>query len=118
MKTLFKLVIAVVLLNAVARGAWATWNYYQLRDAAQQLLTFSSRARSSDLHNEILVKAQELNLPLKPEDLNVHRDGVRTVAEASYTQRVQFFPYYSYPITFSFLVDALSLGAGPKDDEP
>jgi len=116
MKTLFKLVIALLLLNAVARGAWATWNYYQLRDATQELLTFSPRATSDELHNEILVKAQELNLPLKPEDVDVRRNGMRTVAEASYTQAVEFFPSYSYPIKFSFLVDALSLsGVSPKN---
>jgi len=116
MKTFFKLVIALLLLNAVARGAWATWNYYQLRDATQELLTFSPKATSDELHNAILIKAQQLNLPLKPEDVDVRRDGLRTVAEASYTQAVEFVPSYFYPIKFSFLVDALSLsGVSPKN---
>jgi len=120
MKTLFKLVVAVVLLNAVARGAWATWNYYQLRDTAQQLVTFGSRNTSRELQKEILSRASQLQVPLKPEDVKVHRDGARTIAEASYTLPVEFFPNYPYPVTFSFLVDAFSLGGPPppKDDEP
>ena len=117
MKTLFKLVIALLLLNAVGRGAWATWNYYQLRDSAQQLVMFSQKATSTELSGEIVAKAKELNVPLRPEDVKVHRDGVRTVAQASYTQAIEFFPNYPYPIKFSFLVDAVSLGGMPPKDD-
>ena len=56
-----------------------------------------------------MAKATELNLPFRPDDVKVHRDGVRTVAQASYTQTVEFFPNYPCPVKFTFLVDAMSL---------
>ncbi|HLG56763.1 MAG TPA: hypothetical protein VI485_15605 [Vicinamibacterales bacterium] len=119
MKTLFKLVIALLLLNAVARGAWATWNYYQLRDTAQQLVMFGQKATSNQLRDEILAKAKELNVPVMVGDVNVQRDGMRTVARGAYTQPVEFFPNYAYPIKFTFLVDAVSLGGlPPPADQP
>jgi hypothetical protein len=117
MKTLFKLVIALLLANAVARGAWVTWNYYQLRDTALQMITFGQKATSKELRNQILGRAAELNVPLRLEDLDVHREGARTFAEASYTQPVEFFPNYPYPITFSFHVDAVSIGGAPPPDD-
>jgi|RhiMetdeSRZDD1v2_1073273.scaffolds.fasta_scaffold68716_3 hypothetical protein len=109
MKTLLKLVVTLLVLNATARGAWAAYNYYQLKDAAQQLVTFSQKATSEQLQQEIVAKAEELNLPLKAEDVSVRRDGVRMVAEGSYVQDIEFFPNFPYPITFSFVVDALTL---------
>jgi hypothetical protein len=119
MKTLFKLVIALLLLNAVARGAWATWNYYQLRDTAQQLVLFGQKATSTQLREEIVAKAKELNVPVGASEVTVQRDGVRTVARVAYTQPVEFLPNYAYPIKFTFLVDAVSLGGTPPpEDQP
>jgi hypothetical protein len=71
------------------------------------------------LRDEILAKAKELSLPIQPDDVRVRRDGVRTTAQAAYTQPVEFFPKFQYPIKFSFLVDAVSLGGlPPADDQP
>ena len=44
------------------------------------------------------------------DDIKISRDGTRTIAEGSYVQPVQFFPNYAYPVKFTFLVDAVSLG--------
>ena len=117
MKTVLKLVIAVAILNAVVRGADAAWNYYQLKDAAQQTLLFSSPSTAAQIHAEILSAAVRLNVPLKAEDLLVRRQNGRTTASGSYKQSVEFFPNYLYPLSFSFVVDAVSLGGAPGDDE-
>jgi hypothetical protein len=71
------------------------------------------------LRDEILAKAKELNVPVAASDVSVQRDGVRTVARAAYTQPVEFLPNYAYPIKFTFLVDAVSLGGlPPPEDQP
>jgi hypothetical protein len=113
MKTLFKVVIAVLVLNASARGAWSMWTYYQFKDAAQQIVLFGHRSTPQELHDGILAKAEELQLPVNPEEISVYRDGVRTIAEGTYTQSVEFFPNYTYPVTFNFRVDAVSLDIAP-----
>jgi hypothetical protein len=115
MKTVFKVLVAALVLNASVRGAWAMWQYSQLKDAAQQIVMFGQRASTDELQAGIVSKATELKVPLRADDVNVRREGVRTVAEASYTQPVQFFPNYPYPVKFSFSVDAVALDlGGPK----
>jgi hypothetical protein len=117
MKTVLKLVVAVALLNAVVRGADAAWNYYQLKDAAQRSLLFGGQATSEQIHGQIMSAAADLRLPLKPEDLTVRTRTGRRTAVASYTQPVEFFPNYQYPVAFSFSLDANTVGA-PDDEFP
>jgi hypothetical protein len=114
MKSVIKLIIAAALINAVARGAWAQWNYYQLKDGAQQLLTFDVDATPEQLESAILDKAMELDLPVDADDVTVKRDGLRSSATVSYTQPIEFFPKFVYPMKFSFAVDTLAIRAGTK----
>jgi hypothetical protein len=109
MKTLFKLVVAVLVLNASVRGALAMWQYYEFKDAAHQVVLFGQRADPEEIQANILAKASEMSVPVRPDDVKVSRDGQRTVAEGSYTTPVEFFPNYPWPVTFTFIVDALSL---------
>jgi type III secretion system FlhB-like substrate exporter len=82
-KTVIKLLITVAILNAVFRAGVAALDYYQLRDEAQQLIVFGGGIPTGDLHNRILQKAAELEVPLQSKGLVVRRDGVRTIVEAS-----------------------------------
>ena len=109
MKTLIKLIVAGIVLNACARGAQAAWDYYQLKDAAQQTLVFGAGTSIDQLREEIMRRATALQIPLAPENLEVTRNGPRTAATASYTQSVELFPRYRYPFTFKFEVDALAV---------
>jgi hypothetical protein len=115
MKTIIKILIAIAILNASARVGMAAAGYYQLKDASQELLTFGASASPGDIQNHILQKAQGFNVPLEAEDVQVTRDGLRTTAKASYTQGVEVFPNYIYPIDFKFSVEALSM-AGLNGD--
>jgi hypothetical protein len=110
MKTLFKLVIAILVLNAAVRGALAMYQYYQFKDAAQQAVLFGQRADPEEIQANIVAKATELSVPVRVDDIKVSRDGQRTVAEGHYVQPVQFFPNYPWPVRFTFLVDAVNLG--------
>ena len=109
MKTLFKLVIAILVLNASVRGL-AMWQYHQFKDAAQQVVLFGQRSDLEELQASILAKATALDVPMRLDDIKISRDSTRTIAEGSYIQPVQFFPNYPYPVKFTFLVDAVSLG--------
>ena len=112
MKTILKLLIAAVILHAVYRAGTSAAAYYQLKDASQQILVFGGRATPAQLQASILAKAEELAVPLAPENVLVERQGVRTTAEASYTDPIELLPRYRYPFTYSFRVEAISLG-GP-----
>lgn len=116
MKTLLKLLVAAAIINACARGAMAAWSYYQLKDGAQQTILFGADATSAQLRDEIVRRAAELELPVEPAQVEVTREGVRTVAQAAYTQRIELFPGYERPFDFSFTVDALSVRPVTADD--
>jgi hypothetical protein len=119
MKTVLKLVIAVAFINAVVRAGDSAWNYYQLKDRAQRTLLFGSSSTSQQLHQQIMAAAEELQLPLQPEDLSVRWRIGRRVAEGSYTQSIEFLPNYPYPVLFSFNVETVIVGTPPdKDDYP
>ena len=115
-KTAIKLLIALAILNAAARGAMAAWQHYQLEDEARQLITFGAAASTQALQNAILAKAAELEVPLEPQNVTVRRDGPRTFADAAYTQPVEFFPGFTYPVSFDFSVDALNMRATTPED--
>jgi hypothetical protein len=110
LKTLFKLVVAILVLNAAVRGALAMYQYYQFKDAAQQAVLFGQRADPAEIQANIVARAVQLSVPVTPDDIKVSREGPRTVAQGSYVQRVQFFPNYPYPVKFTFVVDAIALG--------
>ena len=114
MKTLFKLVVAILVLNAAVRGGLAMWKYYQFKDAAQQVVLFGQRADPEEIQASIVAKATELSVPVGPDDVKVSRDSQRTIAQGSYIQPVDFFPNYPWPVKFTFVVDALSLAEPPS----
>jgi hypothetical protein len=116
MATLIKLIIAGLILNAVARGAFASWNYFELKDSAQQTVVFGARSTPDEIANAIVQRAYELNIPLELEDVEVTREGPRTVAHATYTQLVPFLPVYEHPVTFSFSVDGVAIKPATGSD--
>jgi hypothetical protein len=111
-KTIIKLLIAAAIVNATARVGMAAARYYQLKDQSQELVTFGGNAVPGELQNEILLKAEELQLPLASDDILVTREGLRTTASAAYTDSVELFPNYKYPIRFQFKVEGVNMGAG------
>ena len=112
MKTVIKLLIAAAIINATARVGMAAARYYQLKDQSQELVTFGGNAVPGELQNEILLKAEALQLPLAVDDILVTREGLRTIASAAYTDSVEVFPNYKYPIEFQFKVEGVNMGAG------
>jgi hypothetical protein len=114
MKTVIKLLVLLAILNATARVALAASSYYQLKDASLEILTFGAQSPIDDLAQNIYRKAQTLQVPLGLEGVRVSREGPRTSAAATYTQPVEVFPSFVYPVKFSFSVDAISMaGLGP-----
>ena len=117
MKLLVKLLVAALVINACARSALAAWDYYQLKDAAQQLVTFGGNASTDDLHNELVGKAEKLHIPLDPDNVRVDREGRQTFIEGHYTQPIELVPrYYTYPMEFSFEADAIATSPATAKD--
>ena len=56
--------------------------------------------------------SEALELPVAEDDVQVSREGLRTTASAAYTDSVEVFPNYKYPIRFQFTVQGINMGAG------
>jgi len=112
MNTVIKLLLAAAIINATARVGMAAARYYQLKDESQELVTFGGNVVPGELQNQIRLKAEELRLPLAFDDILVTRQGVRTTASAVYTDSVELFPSFQYPIRFQFKVEGVNMGAG------
>ena len=114
MKTIIKLIIAAVLVNAAYRGGSVFLKYYQFKDETQQMILFGQAETVQALSSQILGEAMKRDIPLDDDGVNVTRQGMRTVAEISYTEPVELFPRYSYPVAFSFSAEAYGVaGASP-----
>jgi hypothetical protein len=112
MKTIIKILIAAAVINAVARGFFAASSYYELKDDTQSAVTFAGQSPTDQIENQILESAEKLNLPVDPDSVEVTRNGLRTTAAVQYTQPVEFFPSYTYPVDFRFTVEAQAVEGG------
>lgn len=117
MKALLKILLTIAMLNAAARVGLAATSYYQFKDASQEILTFGGQSSPGDLQRDIYRKAQELKVPLGMEDVQVTRNGYSTSAAATYTQPVEVFPSFIYPVPFRFSIEAVSM-AGLRQGVP
>ena len=109
MKTIFKLVLALALVNAAVRGGLVAMSYYQLKDAAQQEVTWGGRIPPEELASHVLEKAVELNVPLEAENIQASRDAGVTAISVGYTHPVELFPTFIYPVDLAFEVQARTM---------
>ncbi len=114
MKTVIKLVIAALLVNAAYRGGSVFLKYYQFKDETQQMILFGQAETVQALASQILNEATKREVPLDGDGIEVKREGMRTVAEVSYNEKIEVFPRYFYPVDFSFSAEAYGVaGASP-----
>jgi len=114
MKTVIKLIIAAVLVNAAYRGGSVFLKYYQFKDETQQMILFGQAETVQALASQIVNEAVKREVPLDGDGVSVNREGMRTVAEVKYTERIEIFPRYFYPVDFSFSAEAYGVaGATP-----
>jgi hypothetical protein len=109
MKAVVKFIAVIVILNAATHVALASWRHFQLRDTAEQAVTFGASQDPGVIKGNILKRAAELDLPVSTNDVVVSRNGKLTTANATYTQAIELFPSYTYPYAFSFKVESNNL---------
>ena len=118
MKTLIKLIIAAVVVNAAYRGGSTYLKYYQFKDETEQMILFGQAEQVGDLAKQILGEAAKRDVPLDADDVMVMREGTRTLAEVSYTENVEIFPRYFYPVSFSFNAEAYGVAGATGPTRP
>ncbi len=112
MKTLINLTLAAIVLNAVVHCGIVARNYFEFQDAAQQAVIYGADSTLKELDAQIRGRAAQHDVPLPEDGLHIRREGARTVADAVYTDQVEVFPNFKYPVVLSFTVEAQALATG------
>ena len=97
MKTILKLIVVCLIVFGAYRAGMAEYKYSQLKDATHSLLVLGTATPTEDLKLQILKRAGDLSLPVMPDNVQVTREGVRTMARVSYHQEVEILPGFTYP---------------------
>jgi hypothetical protein len=122
-KTLIKIVIALLVVHGAFRVGNAYWNFYRFEDALQQLAQFGERRTDRQLCDEAMNTAGTYGVPIAATGLTILRgnnppfnceDGAgalqpgaaitqasaQMTIEGSYMERLQVLPGYFYPWEF------------------
>lgn len=105
MRTLVKLGLTALVLNAVWQLGSAYWTYYQFRDAVQDVAEFSADKSQTVVEGRVRELADRLEIPLAPEHVHVKKEQTHTYIDASYVQKIELLPRYPYPWQFNVSVD-------------
>lgn len=92
MKTLFKIAIAAVVLNAVVQSGLAQWQFFQFKDAVEQAALFSAKLTEEQLATRVLAEADKRGLPLEASAVEVQMTALDATIRARYVTAVTLVP--------------------------
>lgn len=103
MKTIFKIVITLVVLTACFQAARYALNNFQFEDAVQQRLLFDTRASDAEVVTAVMRIAHEYSIvELREDDVSVRMIAQDRVVEMPYTVTIPLLPgLFEYPWTFT-----------------
>jgi hypothetical protein len=92
MKTIIKILVALIALTACFNASRAALNNYQFEDAVHQGLIFDSRANDEEIVEMIEKLALAYDIPIVKEDIQVRQAGQDVQVEMAYTTNVVLVP--------------------------
>lgn len=113
MRTIVTFIFVIATLNATARVGSVYWNHYQFEDTVHEIVTYGGVTPIETLQQQVIDKADRLEIPLSYDDVAVTREGQTTTVDATYRKAVEVFP--SFIREFSFHVHESVLYAGRID---
>ena len=108
-KTVIKLAVAALVVNACWRSANVVLRYSNFRDAVHEMVLFSMSKSEAEVQAGVLELAQRFEVPVQPENVSVHRSGNRTTVNAVYTDQIELIPTKFYPWEFKVNDEAINV---------
>jgi len=99
-RKLVKLAIFLLIANALYRVAPPSIHYFQFKDAVQELALFSLKTPDAELIDRVMALADENNIPLDRDYVQVRRSNGQLIIDASYVESMKVLPGYSYDHQF------------------
>ena len=115
MKTIIKLVLAVLVIVAMFNGVRAAFNNYAFQDAVHEGLLFDPNASDAEIVDMVSKLAREYDVPLAENDIQIVGRGQDLVVNMSYTQTVVLVPgVFQRDWTFQPSTSTRLLGKGAR----
>ena len=92
MKTLLKIAVAALVLNAVVQAGLAQWRFFQFKDAVEQAALFSAKLTEEQLATRVLAEAETRGLPLGASAVEVQMTALEATVRARYVEPVTLVP--------------------------
>ncbi len=113
MRTIITFFAMIATLNATARVGSAYWNNYQLQDTVEGIITYGGVTPPETLQQQVIDKAERLDVVLDYEEVTVTREGSTTTVDASYTKTIEVFPRFEHEFRFRVHASAVYTGIIP-----
>jgi len=107
-KSLLKLIAAALVANATWHLFVVYSAHYRFRDAVEAAAQFGVSQSDAQLGARVLELAAQYDVPAAPGSFMVQRANKHTLIDGAYTRRVDLFPGFSYPWSFSWHVDTFT----------
>lgn len=101
MKTIIKIVIALVIVTAAFQSARAAFANYEFEDSVHETLLFNPRASDPDIVKAVLSLARTQGIPVEAEGVKIRQVGPDLIIEITYETEVELIPGI-YARTFTF----------------
>lgn len=113
MRTIITFIAVIATLNATARVGNAYWDHYQLEDTVRGIITFGGATPPETLQQQVIDKADRLDIILSYDDVNVQREGPTTTVDANYTKKIEVLPRLTHEFHFNVHASANYTGIVP-----
>ena len=92
MKTIIKIVVALLLATMMFNAARAAFNNYAFEDAVHEGLLFDPGATDEKLVDMVMKLSREYSIPMEASDVKVTSRGSDLIINMSYTDTVALIP--------------------------
>ncbi|HUQ88019.1 MAG TPA: hypothetical protein VM096_10700 [Vicinamibacterales bacterium] len=92
MKTILKIVVALVLVITMFNAGRAAFNNYAFEDAVHEGLLFDPGASDEKLVDMVMKIARDYVVPIDPKDIKINSRGQDLIINMSYTDTVVLIP--------------------------
>ena len=92
MKTIIKIVVSLFLLTAMFNAGRSAFNNYAFEDAVHEGLLFEPNASDEKIVDMVMKLARDYDVPLDPNDIQIHSKGSDLLVNMAYTDTVVLVP--------------------------
>ena len=113
MTTIIKIVVSLFLLTAMFNAGRSAFNNYAFEDAVHEGLLFEPNASDEKIVDMVMKLARDYEVPLDPNDIQIHSKGSDLLVNMAYTDTVVLVPgVFEREWTFEPATSTRLLGKG------